>query len=95
MTMLNFTIGDAIPLSNVTVLAGGLTSVFLIYKEKDPLDKNILLIDYKLSSFIIPIISAGTMVGVIVVKILPPILLLTILIIYVIYASNNVIKKAI
>jgi len=53
------------------------------------------LIDYKLSSFIIPIISAGTMVGVVVVKVLPPSILFAILVIYIFYATNQVIYKGI
>lgn len=92
--MLNFTIGDSIPLANVTVLAGGITTIALIYKEYDPKYSNKLLINYWLSNFIIPMISAGAMIGVICVKILPSSILFTILVVYIVYASNNVVRKA-
>lgn len=94
INFLDFTIGDAIPLANVAVLAGGITTLFLTYNKRDPQNKNVLLIDYKLASFIIPLISAGTMIGVLFVKFFPPIFLLICLIVYIAITTNQMSRKA-
>lgn len=56
-------------------------------------DQNKLLIDYKLVSFIVPLILAGTMVGVVVMKILPPLIIFIFLILYLFLSIRKVVKK--
>ena len=78
----DFTVGGSIPLSKATILSGALMNIFLSYNKRIKNHQNSLLIDYKLVSFIVPLILAGTMIGVILIQVLPPLIIFVFLISY-------------
>ena len=61
----DFTVGGSIPLSKATILSGAVMNIILSYDKRIKNHQNSFLIDYKLVSFIVPLILAGTMIGVI------------------------------
>lgn len=93
-TMLfDFTIGGAIPLSKATILAGAITNIFMAYDDRLIKQPNKLVIDYKLVSFIVPLILSGTMVGVMLMKILPPLIIFVFLVLYLFISIRKVVLK--
>lgn len=91
--MFDFTIGGAIPLSKATIFAGAITNIFMAYDDRMLKSPNKLVIDYKLVSFIVPLILSGTMIGVILMKILPPLIIFIFLILYLFISIRKVVMK--
>lgn len=91
--LLDFTVGGAIPLSKATILAGAVTNIVLAYDDRLQDMPNKFIIDYKLVSFIVPLILAGTMIGVILMKILPPLIIFVSLVGYLFISIKKVVSK--
>lgn len=72
MVVLDFYTHEAIPLSKLMIFAGSLTSYFLGFKVKHPF-RNAISIDYNIPILICPLLLFGTMIGVSLNKVLPPI----------------------
>ncbi len=90
----SFTVGGAIPLSKATILSGALVNIIMQHNSRKSQDINKLLIDYNLVSFIVPLILAGTMIGVILTKMLPASLIFLFLIGYLFMSAFKILKKA-
>lgn len=88
------TVSDSIPLSKATIFAGAFINFLMIFRYRNPVIKNKLLIDYKISSFIIPLVLAGTMIGVLLTKLLPPIFIFAMLVLYITQATYDIFFKA-
>ena len=81
--LFDWTVGDSIPLSKATIFAGAFINYLMIINLKSPLKKDQFLINYEISSFIIPLVLAGTMMGVLLTKLLPSFLIFISLILYI------------
>lgn len=90
----NFTVGDSIPLSKATILSGALVNLILSYNNRLIGDKNKLAINYKLAGFIVPLILGGTMLGIMFTKLLPSVLIFSVLILYLFTSVYKIFKKA-
>lgn len=90
----SFKIVNAVPLSKVTILSGAVINILMIINKRHSNDQNKLLIDYKLACFIVPLILAGTMIGVMMTKALPPIFIFVTLVIYLVKTTRDTFKKA-
>lgn len=66
---------DSIPLSKVTIFAGALINVFFIWNKRHITNKNRFLINYSLAATMIPLLLAGTMLGVLLSKLLPAVII--------------------
>lgn len=91
--MFNFMTAESIPLSKATILAGAVMNIFLIYKARHPEKKHEFVIDYGLSSVMIPLLLAGTMIGVVFTKVLPPIVIITTLSLYLLKSTYSMFAK--
>jgi uncharacterized membrane protein YfcA len=90
-----FAFEDAIPLSKMTIFTGGIVNYIILSTARMENDKNYPLINYRLSGLIVPMILAGTTVGVMFAKVLPPILILFGLILFLIRSIIKMTQKAI
>lgn len=90
----DYTVGGSIPLSKATILSGAITNIALTYNKRINNHDNSFLIDYRLVSFIVPLILAGTMVGVILMQILPPLIIFVFLIAYLFLSIRKTFRKA-
>jgi len=85
---------DSIPLSKITIFAGAIASVMLSACQKRADDKNKLLISYEMAATIVPLLLIGTMIGVLLSKILPPVAITGCLCLYLIYSTYKMFTKA-
>ena len=82
MFVYGFVATDSIPLSKVTIFAGALINLFFIWKKRHIFVKDKFLIEYELASVMIPLLLAGTMVGVLLSKFLPSFFITLALMVY-------------
>jgi uncharacterized membrane protein YfcA len=90
----NFSLGDAIPLSNATIFSGALMNFFVIFNKRQDKNQNRLMIDYQLASLILPLMLGGAMVGVIANKVLPPVFIVGFLTYYLVTRTISFYKDA-
>ena len=88
-----YTIQEAIPLTKATILAGAIVNLFVIVHKPHPHKPGEYLIDFGLTAIILPMLLAGTMVGVILTQALPPLLTLGVLTLYLFYVSCQMYQK--
>jgi len=86
---------DSIPLSKITIFAGAIASVMLSACQRRDDDKNLLLINYEMATTMIPLLLIGTMIGVLLSKILPPVAITGCLCLYLFYSTYKMCTKAI
>lgn len=91
--LFGYTIQESIPLTKATILAGAIVNIFVIIRKRHPHKVNEFLIDFGLSSIILPMLLSGTMIGVIMTQMLPPLLTLTILTLYLVQTSFQMYGK--
>jgi uncharacterized membrane protein YfcA len=89
-----FATTDAIPLSRITIFAGALIQILFSWNQRNPKNKNKFLIDYNLASIMMPLILAGSMIGVIISRFFPGIVITISLILYLVYCIYKLFKKA-
>jgi len=94
MFCFNFVTPEAIPMSKATILAGAIMNVCLIINKRVSDNKNKLLIDYGIAGACIPLLLAGTMIGVMLTKVLPPILTVIFLTLYLVFSGWKMFVKA-
>lgn len=75
-----FSISDSVPMSIVAIFAGAVMNYVIIANERHEYDQNSLRIDYQLLSKMVPTLIAGTVIGVMANKLLPPVVILALLI---------------
>jgi uncharacterized membrane protein YfcA len=76
--ILNFYAHEAIPISKMMIFTGALTAFIFNFRQPHPF-RNAVTIDYNLAMFLVPLLLFGTMVGVILNKILPAWIILLLL----------------
>ena len=93
--LFDWTVGDSIPLSKATIFAGAFINYFMIVGLWSPIDKGAFLINYEISAYIIPLVLAGTMIGVFLTKLLPSFLIFSALVIYISISTYEIYFKAV
>lgn len=93
MVIYGYSIQDMIPLSSATMLSGAVINMFMTMTKPHHINKDEFLIDYGLSSIVIPLLLAGTVIGVILAKSIPTLLTIVLLTFYFIWALISVFKK--
>lgn len=88
-----YTFQESIPLSKATIFAGAIANLFIVVGKPHPKIKGEYLLDYGLSAISLPIVLPGTVTGVILNKSLPPILVLTILVAYLVKTATGIYAK--
>lgn len=89
-----YSIREAVPLSKVTIFAGALINFLVNYNRRHSLNKNAFLIDYKLISLIIPMMLAGTTVGVVFTNSFPSAIILIFIVFLVLNYTIRMVVKA-
>jgi uncharacterized membrane protein YfcA len=89
-----FTIGDAIPLSKVTILSGSIVTIVYNYNKRREGRPNELLIDFQLLGCIVPMMLAGTVIGVALTKFFPSSFILITMIGYILVLTTKMYTKA-
>ena len=91
--MFAFEVNEAIPLSKATIFAGAVINVFFLLNERNEFDMNKFLIDYRLCSFMLPIMMCGTFFGVYLNFIVPPMIIIFLLTGYLMLSIFSIKKK--
>lgn len=89
----NFVSSDAIPLSRITIFAGSLVNYLLNWNQRDERTGR-HLIDYRLSAVMMPLLLAGTQVGVILSRFLPSVVITGTLVLYLSHSARQMLKRA-
>ena len=91
--MFAFEVNEAIPLSKATIFAGAVINVFFLLNQRNEFDMNKSLIDYRLCSFMLPIMMCGTFFGVYLNFIVPPMIIIMLLTGYLMLSIFSIHKK--
>ena len=94
MFQFNYVPFEAIPQSKATILAGAIMNVILIINRRQKDNENVFMINYGLAGACIPLLLGGTMIGVMLTKILPPIIVVIQQSIYLMYSGWKMFQKA-
>ena len=89
-----FVSSDAIPLSRVTIFSGSLTNYVLNFNQRDPHNQNQLLINYSLCAVMMPLLLAGTQIGVICSRFFPAAVIMLVLAFYLVTSAKKIFKRA-
>ena len=93
--LFDFAVEDAIPLSKMTIFMGAIVNYLILKNVRLDDDPNSPLINYSLAGVIVPMLLAGTSIGVFGAKLFPPILILTFLSGFLILSTFKMTQKAI
>ena len=91
--MFSYEINEAIALSKATIFAGAVINVFFLLNERKEKKINESLIDYRLCSFMLPIMMFGTFLGVYLNFIVPPMIIILLLTGYLMLSIFSLHKK--
>lgn len=94
MVLYGFSATDSIPLSKVTILAGAIVNFLLSWKTRHHKNPNRFLINYNQAAVIIPLLLAGTQIGVILSKLFPPVVIIGGLVYFLIKTSFQMYHRA-
>ena len=94
MFFFNFVSSEAIPLSRLTIFSASLVNYIINFTSRDPENPKKFLINYELASVMMPILMAGSQVGVILSKFLPAFLVTIILFAYLISSTWQMFTRA-
>lgn len=92
LVLLKFYTHEAIPISKLMIFTGALTSFCLGFRQRHP-NRNSITIDYNIPLLLVPLLLLGTMVGVTLNKVCPPILILVSLTLVLIINTVKTLKK--
>lgn len=88
-----FVATDSIPLSKITIFAGALMNIILVWNQRHPRNRSAFLINYGLAASVAPFMLAGTQIGVLIAKMLPPVFIWVTLISYLSYTTYKMYKR--
>ena len=88
-----FGVKSAIPLSKSMIFAGGLINVLFLLNTRRDKNKDRLLIDYVLCSFMLPLMMCGTFMGVYLNLVVPQILIIVLLTLYLGLSIHSLSRK--
>jgi uncharacterized membrane protein YfcA len=80
-------------MSKATIFAGAITNIFLIARKRHPTKKTQFVVDYGLAGAIIPLLLAGSMIGVLLTKCLPPLIVVLLLSWYLFKNTESIKQK--
>lgn len=86
---------DAIAIARLTILGGGVITFVVNGNKGSPDHPNRPLNDYPIAAFIVPVFLAGSFIGVILTKWLPPSVILIIMVVYMMKISYTTYTKAV
>ena len=89
----DFVSSEAIALSRITIFAGSLVNYLLNFHERDPKTGS-HLIDYRLAAVMMPLLLAGTQVGVMLARFFPSITVTGVLVLYLISSTRQMYRRA-
>lgn len=92
--VMNFTPKHAIPLSNITILGGAISNMFLNIQKRHPLADR-PLVDWDLILVMEPLTIAGALIGAFLNNIIPEVVLAVMLVALLSFTAYNTLKKAI
>ena len=92
--LFDFSVEDAIPLSKMTIFMGAIVNYLILKNARLDDDSNTPLINYSLAGVIVPMLLAGTSIGVFGAKFFPPILILGFLSGFLILSTFKMFQKA-
>ena len=95
MIFYGFSATDSVPLSKITIFAGAVVNFVLMWKTRQPKNPNKFLIDFNQAAIIVPLLLAGTQIGVILSKLLPPIAIIGGLVTFLVKSSSQMYERAI
>ena len=91
--MFYYEVNEAIPLSKATIFAGAVINVIFLLNQRKENNQNESLIDYKLCSYMLPIMMCGTFFGVYLNFIVPPMIIILLLTGYLLISIFKIYKK--
>lgn len=94
LLVLKFYTNEAIPISKLMIFSGALTSFLLGFKVKHPF-RNAISIDYNIPALLCPALLLGTMTGVSMNKVFPPVIIILSLSAVLILNTFKTLKRAI
>lgn len=94
MFVMNYTVGHSTPLSKASILTAAVINILMIFYKRHPYNQNAFVLDYKIATFTVPLILAGTMIGVLFTKLLPSVAIFVILILFLVYSTIMTFIKA-
>jgi hypothetical protein len=92
--LFDFAVEDAIPLSKMTIFMGAIVNYLILKNARLDDDSNLPLINYSLAGVIVPMLLAGTSIGVFGAKFFPPILILGFLSGFLVLSTFKMFQKA-
>ena len=90
----NFVSSDAIPLSRLTIFSASLVNYIINFTNRDPENPAKFLINYEIASVMMPLLMAGTQVGVVLSRFLPAFAVTIILFSYLVHATWQMFSRA-
>lgn len=93
ISVFKFTPGDAVPVSKITILAGAIMSFSGIVFNRHHIDKSSMLINYPLTTLMIPAVLGGTQIGVILTQFLPTFFIGLAMVFFIIYVITKMREK--
>jgi ABC-type multidrug transport system fused ATPase/permease subunit len=91
----DFSFEDAIPLSKMTIFTGAIVNYIILKNVRMENNKNQPLINYNLSGLVVPMLLGGTTVGVMFAKTVPPIIILSLLLMFLMISIVSMTKKGV
>lgn len=91
----DFSFEDAIPLSKMTIFTGAIVNYIILKNVRMENNKNQPLINYNLSGLVVPMLLGGTTVGVMFAKTVPPIIILSLLLMFLMVSIVSMVKKGV
>jgi uncharacterized membrane protein YfcA len=93
MFVYNFVATDSVPMSKITIFAGAVVNFFMSWNDRHPKNHNRFQINYNMAAVIVPLLLAGTQVGVYLTKLVPPALITFSLTLYLMYSVVKMYQK--
>lgn len=91
---MEYSIGDSVPLAKATIFGGAIVTLFANFSKRHPTNSFLPLNDYKIASFIVPLMLSGSLIGVMLTKILPSAFILFCMVTYLLTSSYQIYFKA-
>lgn len=85
--LFQFSVGDSVALAQIAILSGSVLNLTVIADKRQREDRDALLADFPLLSRMVPMVLAGSMVGIMAHKLLPEIVILFALTAYLVYTT--------
>ena len=92
---MEYSIGDSVPLAKATIFGGAIVTLFANINRRKLRDPSQPLNDYRIASFIVPLMLSGSLIGVMLTKIVPSAVILFFMVTYLMTSSYQIFFKAV